>query len=142
MLTLILLAAIVVGLIVWACKSDWEEQEVAICASIVFGIVFIIVCLTLCNRGKRFDYVKETYANLKTQVEEYNSLPDSCKLVTFEYDIRKDVLEMNNKISRHEVMSKSIWKGLWFSEEIGRLDKLHILGKADTRESEQTTANE
>lgn len=142
MLTLILLAAIIIGLIIWACNSDWDVQEAAICTSIVVGVIFIIVCLTLCNRGKRFDLVKEEYGNLKMQVEEYNSLPDSCKLVTFEYDIRKDVLAMNNKISRHEVMSKSIWRGLWFSEEIGRLDKLHVIAKADTREPEQSTEKE
>lgn len=140
MLTLILLAAIVIGLIIWTCKSYWDAHEVAFYLTIIFSGVFIIVCLTLCNRGKRFDLVKEEYGNLKMQVEEYNSLPDSCKLVTFEYDIRKGVLSMNDKISRHKVMSKSIWRGLWFSEEIGRLDKLHIIGKADTRESEQPTA--
>lgn len=139
MLTIILLAAITIGCIIWSCKSDWDVQDVAIAFAIVMCLSLSIVLLTLCNRGKRFEYAKQEYLNLKTQVEEYNSLPDSCKLVTFEYDIRKDVLAMNNKISRHAVMHKSIWKGPWFSEEIGQLPKLHIVAKTNNDIIQQET---
>ena len=131
MLTIILMVLAAAGCIVWAVKSDWDIEEVAIALAIVMCICVIVTLLTLCNRGKRFDYTIEKYNNLKAQVEDYNSLPDSAKLISLEYDIRDDVLDMNNTISKHEVMSQSIWKGLWFSEEVGNLPKLHIIGKND-----------
>jgi hypothetical protein len=53
-------------------------------------------------------------------------MPDSCKIVSFEYDIREDVLKMNNIVSNHKVMSKSPWVSVWHSKEIGKLEKLKI----------------
>ena len=129
MLTLILLGLASAGCIVWAVKSDWDIEEFAIGLAVVMCLSFVITVLTLCNRGKRFENTIEQYKNIKTQVEDYNSLPDSAKLISLEYDIREDVLAMNNTISKHEVMSQSIWKGLWYSEEVGNLPKLHLIGK-------------
>jgi len=86
-----------------------------------------IVCLlTLININNRFEEEKEHYANLKMQVEDYNALPDSCKNVSFEYDIREDVLRMNNDISDHKVMSRSPWVNIWYCKDIGKLEKLQI----------------
>lgn len=138
MLTLILLGLAAAGCIVWAVKSDWDSKEVAIILAIVMCIIIVITLLTLCNRGKRFDYTIEKYNNIKAQVEDYNSLPDSAKLISLEYDIREDVLDMNNTISKHNVMSQSIWKGLWFSEEVGNLPKLHIIRKSDNEMTQAT----
>lgn len=129
MLTLILLGLASAGCIVWAVKSDWDIEEFAIGLAVVMCLSFVITVLTLCNRGKRFENTIEQYKNLKTQVEDYNSLPDSAKLISLEYDIREDVLAMNNTISKHKVMHESIWKGLWYSEEVGNLPKLHLIGK-------------
>ena len=138
MLTLILLGLASVGCIVWAVKSDWDIEEFAIGLAVVMCLSFVITVLTLCNRGKRFENTIEQYKNLKTQVEDYNSLPDSAKLISLEYDIREDVLAMNNTISKHKVMHESIWKGLWYSEEVGNLPKLHLIGKNEN-ELPQTT---
>lgn len=86
----------------------------------------IILLLSLINISSRFQVEIEEYNNLKAQIEAYNTLPDSCKDVSFEFDLRRDVIEMNNKISKHKVMSKSGWSNLWNSEEIGDLPKLEL----------------
>lgn len=89
----------------------------------------IILLLSLININSRFQVEIEEYNNLKAQIEAYNALPDSCKDVSFEFDLRRDVIAMNNKISKHKVMSKSGWSNLWNSEEIGSLEKLNIYEK-------------
>jgi hypothetical protein len=91
----------------------------------------IILLLSLININSRFQVEIEEYNNLKAQIEAYNALPDSCKDVSFEFDLRRDVIAMNNKISKHKVMSKSGWSNLWNSEEIGSLEKLHVYGKKE-----------
>jgi len=129
MLTLILLAAIFAVCVIWERKAGYQNEDLAFGTAIFFGLALAITVLTLCNKGKRFERTKEEYRNLEMQVAEYNTLPDSVKIMSLEYDIRKDVLEMNNTISKHKVMSKSLWIGPWNSEEIGRLPKLHIVSK-------------
>lgn len=89
----------------------------------------IILLLSLININSRFQVEIEEYNNLKAQIEAYNALPDSCKDVSFEFDLRRDVIAMNNKISKHKVISKSGWSNLWNSEEIGSLEKLNIYEK-------------
>ena len=89
----------------------------------------IILLLSLINIRSRFQVEIEEYNNLKAQIEAYNALPDSCKDVSFEFDLRRDVIAVNNKISKHKVMSKSPWVNIWYSKEIGSLDKLNVYEK-------------
>ena len=110
-----------------------EADFIGVCG-LLFSAAAVVCLLTLINIGKRFEEEKEHYANLKMQVEDYNALPDSCKNISFEYDIREDVLRMNNNISNHKVMSRSPWLNLWRSKEIGNLEKLRVYGPRECRE--------
>ena len=103
-----------------------KEIDFIVVCGLLFSAAAVVCLLTLINIGKRFEEEKENYTNLKMQVEDYNALPDSYKNVSFEYDIRKDVLIMNNNISSHKVMSRSPWTNLWHSREIGNLEKLTV----------------
>lgn len=91
-------------------------------------ITTIITSMTLINRNARFDYMVEEYENVRGIVEQYNSCPDSSafRIVSLEQDIRDRVLETNNLISEHKVMSKSPWVGPWYSEKVGNLEKLKL----------------
>lgn len=109
-----------------------EIDFISVCG-FLFSAAAVVCLLTLINIGKRFEEEKEHYTNLKMQVEDYNALPDSCKNVSFEYDIRKDVLRMNNNISNHKVMSRSPWLNVWHSKEIGDLEKLRVYGPREGR---------
>lgn len=128
MLTFIILSVIVAGFALWAIFDEWNREISSIFGG-VFLFVLILCAISLCNRGNRFENIKEQYTNIKMQVDDYNNLPDSLKNVSFEYDLRNNVVEMNNTVSEHKVMSKSIWTGPWYSEEVGILEKLHISPK-------------
>lgn len=140
MLTLILLPSLFVLFLSFAlfarwkdakCNyySDWEHWGiVSLIAAVVVAVFMVVVPLTLINRNSRFEYTAEEYNNMKSLVEQYNNCPDSSafRIVSLEQDIREDVLDMNNTISEHKVMSKSPWVGPWYSEKVGRLEKLKL----------------
>ena len=131
MLTIIILLTLGAGLFWLGVKKETAPATLlggALC------LAAVVCLLTLININKRFEEEKEHYANLKMQVEDYNTLPDSCKNISFEYDIREDVLRMNNSISNHKVMSRSPWVNLWHSKEIGDLEKLRVYGPRERRE--------
>ncbi len=128
MFTFIILSVIVAICILWFIFDAWYD-EVAVLIGCIAFFILLILTVSLCNRNKRFDNIKEQYENIKMQVDDYNNLPDSIKNVSFEYDMRKNVIKMNDVISEHKVMSKSIWTGPWYSEEVGNLEKLHLIMK-------------
>ena len=132
MLTFILVGAffIVPLAIVIAIYAKGEYCNIALNFIIVIAFLLNIAIYTsLVNIGKEFEYTIEKYDNLKTLVEEYNETVDSTGYPELEYDIRKQVVDMNNEISEHKVMRKSIWKGPWYSKEIGALPKLSVKRK-------------
>lgn len=131
MLTIITLLTLGAGFFWLGVRKEAAPATLLGCALCLAAVISL---LTLINIGKRFEEEKENYLNLKMQVEDYNALPDSCKNISFEYDIREDVLRMNNAISRHKVMSRSLWANLWHSKEIGDLEKLRVYGPRERRE--------
>lgn len=134
MLTLILLISLTVICAVACFLLNRFEfiQVIAFTISVVSGITLIITVSTLANRGQRFENTIEQYENVKCMADDYNSLPDSCKFSqTFEYDIRMACLEINNIISEHKVMCKSLWVGPWYSERIGKLEKVRVYATPD-----------
>lgn len=128
MLTFIILITVLVGFALWFIFDEWNREIPSVLGGL-FLFILILCAISLCNRNNRFENIKEQYTNIKMQVDDYNNLPDSLKNVSFEYDLRNNVVEMNNTISKHKVMSKSIWTGPWYSKEVGKLEKLHILPK-------------
>ena len=125
MITLILLAIFLivpVTLIIVDYYKDifWDLTLVAMWAIIAFLADLIVFC-SLVNINREFDYTIEKYNNLKTLVVEYNEKADSTGYPELEYDIRKQVVEMNNEISKHKIMHDSPWNGPWYSEKVGNL---------------------
>lgn len=109
-----------------------KENDYTVPVIFWLAIAFLLnlgIYASLVNIGKEFEYTIEKYGNLKTLVEEYNETVDSTGYPELEYDIRKQVVDMNNEISEHKVMRKSIWKGPWYSKEIGDLPKLSVKRK-------------
>ena len=125
MITLIIVAILliipVVLLVVDYYKNIfWDPTLIWIWVVGTFFINLGVFC-SLININREFDYTIEKYNNLKVLVEEYNEKADSTGYPELEYDIRKQVVEMNNEISRHKVMHDSPWNGSWYSEEVGNL---------------------
>ncbi len=92
----------------------------------VVTLALFVLSLTLINRQAKFNYIIEQHDNLELMVKSYNVQSDAIKIESLEYDIREKVLEMNNTISKHKVMSQSIWVNPWYSETVGNLKKLEV----------------
>ena len=128
MLTVIIFLVLFVGCLVWALLDEYH-LDFSMFGCIISGIVLVIILLSFINIGNKFNYIVEKYDNLKLQVEEYNNMSESIKVSSLEYDIREDVLEMNNTISKHKVMSQSVWTSCWYSKKVGSLEKLKLSSK-------------
>ena len=109
----------VIGIILICLKKEDWVTFIGIIDSVISGIIFVIMLSILTTIESDFDYTKETYYNLKNQIE-YVSHDD---IVTSE-NLRNQVLEMNNIISKHKIYSKNKWTNLWYSSEIGNLTPL------------------
>lgn len=128
MLTVIIVLTLFVGCFAWA-FFDEKHRDCSIIIGTMSGIALVIILFSFINIGNRFNYIVEKYDNLKLQVEEYNNMSEPIKVSSLEYDIREDVLEMNNTISKHKVMSQSVWTSCWYSKKVGNLEKLKLSSK-------------
>lgn len=131
MLIIIIVAFLFVLFLVLGILNKWREGGL-IGLTCITGAALFFIAVSFINIGRKFDLEIEEYENLRMQVEEYNSLSDSTmavlavKVPSLEYDIRKEVIRVNNRISQHKVMSGSIWVGPWYSEKVGSLEKLRL----------------
>ena len=116
------IAAVVVGIILiiygnkeyedWALFTGWVSV-------VIGGIVVVIMLLCASTLPADFAYLEEKYNNLKTQIETI----ERDDIVTGE-NLRNQVLDMNNEISKHKCYSKNMWVSMWYSERIGNLEPL------------------
>ncbi len=128
MLTVIIVLTLFVGCFAWA-FFDEKHRDCSISIGTISGFALVIILFSFINIGNRFNYIVEKYDNLKLQVEEYNNMSEPIKVSSLEYDIREDVLEMNNTISKHKVMSQGVWTSCWYSKKVGNLEKLKLSSK-------------
>ena len=98
--------------------EDWMSV-VGWVTTIVGGLGVLFVLISLLTISSDFAYIEEEYNNLKHQLE-YVTYDE---IVTDE-NLRNQVLETNNIISKHNVYSRNPWVDMWYSEHIGNLPKL------------------
>lgn len=134
-MTFVLLFAILVVacFLTWlGCKkSNFYNGWDTVCGisgtvAFIVALALFIISLTLINRQAKFNYIIEQHDNLELMVNSYNVQSNAIKVESLEYDIREKVLEMNNTVSKHKVMSQSIWVKPWYSETVGNLKKLEV----------------
>jgi len=123
MLTLILLGAFFIVPLVICIVLYVKENDYAAPVIIWLVTAFLLNLCTyasLININKSFEYTVERYENLKKTVDE-------CYSDTYiDLYLRDEVISMNNEISKHKVMHNSIWKGPWYSKEVGELPKISL----------------
>jgi Ni/Fe-hydrogenase subunit HybB-like protein len=119
--SVILISSIIAIISLRKSDSYWSDafEPAAWIGAIVGGIAVVIISIVLINEENEFAYNKEQYYNLQKQVETLSK----DNIVTGE-NLRNQVLEMNNMISKHKIYSKSLWVGVFYSEEIGSLEPL------------------
>lgn len=119
--SVILISSIIAIILIRKSDSYWSDafEPAAWIGATVGGIAVVIISIVLINEENEFAYNKEQYYNLQKQVETLSK----DNIVTGE-NLRNQVLEMNNMISKHKIYSKSSWVGVFYSEEIGNLEPL------------------
>lgn len=83
------------------------------------GFIIVTMLITAATLETEFAYTEDQYNNLKEQLE-YVERDD---IVTGE-NLRNQVLDMNNTISKHKRYSQNWWVGMWHSKRIGNLEPL------------------
>ena len=123
MLTLILLGIFFIVPLVIFIVQYVKENDYTAPVIIWLATEFLLNLCTyasLININKSFEYTVERYENLKKTVDE-------CYSDTYiDLYLRDEVISMNNEISKHKVMHNSIWKGPWYSKEVGELPKISL----------------
>ena len=92
-------------------------------SAIISSIVFIFMFFGIKkNRDIEFEIAK--YENLKMQAEGLtrNDIVDLDNL-------REEILQMNNKIDQNRIFCNSPWISVFYSKEIGNLQKLTYSGE-------------
>lgn len=125
---IIIIILFIAGIICWYISDNNYYSVILYVGGILLSVFmgFALLCIipdTILTRIE-FDCIKEEYHNLELQINtiEYDDIVTGANL-------RNQVLEMNNKISVHKVLSKNIMVNLWYSEEIGNLKPLEWKSK-------------
>ena len=109
-------------LALYGSRRDYDGYVVVgVVTSIIGGIVLFVMLIEAATLPSDFDYTEEEYINLSMQI----GTVDRDDIVTGE-NLRNQVLEMNNKISKHKCYSKNLWVGMFWSERIGALEPLEV----------------
>lgn len=89
----------------------------------IITFVVIIFMFIEVPKNREIEYSIAEYENLKEQAEGLTRED----LVDLDI-LREEILSINNKIDRNKIYNNSPWCGVWFSEEIGNLQKLTYTG--------------
>lgn len=148
MLILILLA-IIVGVFTPICVLCFKNSYKFDCETfldivgfvsgliaLLSATVLLVASVSLIGLKSTFKVEIEKYNNTVELVESYKNCSDNSNCV-FEYDLRKDILEINNTIAKHKVWRKNKWFSLWYSEEIGNLEPI----KYDFHKKQESAKN-
>lgn len=120
-LLLIILGGI--ALIIWGDFGGYDGKEAADATG--FGIILIasiVSIILLCELPwkKSVEYDIAKYNNLKTEVLQTANCPIMQKELVEEVD------DMNNYIDKNRIYKTSLWKGWFYSEKIGNLEKIQL----------------
>lgn len=128
MLSLILFIVLTVVFVIlaWIVYNHDYDGWPAIFAALggLSATVVVFICISLIGINAEFEVTKAKYENVKYEVDRYNMSYESDKIDAI--TLRQSVLDMNNTISQHKILSENPWHSLWYSEEIGNLEKLVV----------------
>ena len=123
MILFMVLIVVCLALVIYG-KNSWSDlAEIALPVGVVGGaictLIFIGILFDAATLPNKFSQIQSEYDNLKEQLADV----ENDDIVTGE-NLRNQVLEMNNTIAEHKNYCHNAWVGMWYSEEIGKLENL------------------
>lgn len=120
---LLILLILVVGLVLLICGIILYKKTYSGDGMKIFGglllIIGIIVGIAAIDNIYRRKVQLEEYENLKYQVENIE-----MDYIVTDANLRQQVLEMNNKISKNKIYGDNIWISAFYNPELGKCEKL------------------
>jgi len=120
---LLILLILVVGLVLLICgiilyKKTYSGDGMKIFGGLLLIIGIIVGIAAIDNIYGRKVQLEE-YENLKYQVENIE-----MDYIVTDANLRQQVLEMNNKISKNKIYGDNIWISAFYNPELGKCEKL------------------
>jgi hypothetical protein len=96
--------------------------------TIILAIVLIISLSTEYPTKTRVDYDIAMYNELKLEVQQLSTIGgNNCELnLLAKGELFNEVRKMNYYIEENKIKSKSPWVGIFYSEEVGKLEKIEL----------------
>ncbi len=120
---LLILLILVVGLVLLICGIILYKKTYSGDGMKIFGglllIIGIIVGIAAIDNIYRRKVQLEEYENLKYQVENIE-----MDYIVTDANLKQQVLEMNNKISKNKIYGDNIWISAFYNPELGKCEKL------------------
>jgi len=96
--------------------------------SVLPATILIITLATDYPTKARINYDIAKYEELKAEVQQMSTIGgNNCELnLLARGDLFNEVRKMNNYIDKNRIMSESPWVGVFYSKEIGNLEKIEL----------------
>jgi hypothetical protein len=118
----------IIGIIIGRKKYNDDLEIIGWLFSVLSAVILIIVLVGAYPSKARIEYDIAVYDELKTEVQQLSTLGgDNCELnLLAKGELFNKVREMNNYIDKNRIKSKSPWVSIFYSEEIGNLEKIEL----------------
>lgn len=118
----------IIGIIIGRKKYNEDLEITGWLFSVLPAVILIIILAVNYPSKARVEYDIAVYNELKVEVQQLSTLGgDNCELnLLARGDLFNKVREMNNYIDENRIKSKSPWVSIFYSEEIGNLEKIEL----------------
>lgn len=127
---LLILFNFCLGCLVYGFKKNKDNYIVYGFASSLYLGVFLFANIFIYPISrKEVEEIKQRYTKIQNKIETINTLDPKQKgnleaINIISDGLEKDVIEMNKLIDKNKTYYNSFWTGLYYSREIGKLEKL------------------
>lgn len=118
----------IIGIIIGRKKYNGDLEMTGWMFSVLPAATLIIILAVDYPSKARVEYDIAVYNELKAEVQQLSTLGgDNCELnLLAKGELFNKVREMNNYIDENRIKSKSPWVSVFYSEEIGKLEKIEL----------------
>lgn len=131
MLVLLIIGVLLIFWIVFVIVEVKRDDEDMFFPGLILSFIHLIVLAVLVSSEVQWprdiEMTRAKYSELKREVQQISELEEKeCDLtVIIQKDLFEEVRKMNENIDKNRIYCTSPWVGLFYSEEIGNLEKIN-----------------